>query len=86
MATDVLVKTNFFKKMGKNPVCETVVWPLADRVKNLLEKKWPGQSDSDMASGWLRVNLPLIAEKYTEDFLLNFHELSICGTFLCCTT
>ncbi len=33
MATDALVK-NDFKKNEKNPVCATVVWPLADRVKN----------------------------------------------------
>ncbi len=46
MATDVLVKNDFKKKMEKNPVCGTMVWPLADRVKNLLEKKWPGLSDS----------------------------------------
>ncbi len=32
--------------MEKPPVCATVVWQLADRVKNLLEKKWPGLSDS----------------------------------------
>ncbi len=29
------------KKTGKNPVCGTVVWPLADRVKNLIEKNDP---------------------------------------------
>ncbi len=40
--------------MKKNPVCETVVWPLADRVKNLIEKEWPGLSDSGMASGGLK--------------------------------
>ncbi len=38
MTTDVLVQ-NGFKKNEKNPVCETVVWPLANRVKNLIEKK-----------------------------------------------
>ncbi len=53
MATDILVK-NDFKKSEKNLVCETVVWPLADRVKNLIEKKWPGLSDSGMASGGLK--------------------------------
>ncbi len=60
MATDVLVKTDFLKKMEKNPVCGTVVWPLADQVKNLLEKKWPGLSDSDMAFGGLtpRISYP----------------------------
>ncbi len=26
-----------------NPVCETVVWPLEDRVKTLIEKKLPGR-------------------------------------------
>ncbi len=50
MATDVLVENDFLKKWKKN-VCETVVWLLADQVKNLIEKKWPGQSDSGMASG-----------------------------------
>ncbi len=52
MATDVLIKNDFLKKKKwKNPVCETVVWPLADRVKNLIEKKWSGLSDSGIASG-----------------------------------
>ncbi len=37
MATDVLVENDFFKKW-KNPVCESVVYPLADCVKNLIEK------------------------------------------------
>ncbi len=27
------------KKNEKNPVCETLVWSLADQVKNLIEKK-----------------------------------------------
>ncbi len=52
MATNILVE-NDFKKNFKNPVCETVVWPLADRVKNLIGKKWPGLSDSGVASGGL---------------------------------
>ncbi len=43
-----------FKKNEKNPVCETVVWSLADRVKNLIEKKLPGLSDIGMASGGLK--------------------------------
>ncbi len=38
MATDILVKNDFKKKNEKNLVCETVVWALADRVKNLIEK------------------------------------------------
>ncbi len=29
------------------------MWPLVDRVKNLIEKKWPGLSDSGMTSGGL---------------------------------
>ncbi len=41
------------KKNYKNTVCETVVWSLADWVKNLIEKKWPGLSDSDMLTGGL---------------------------------
>ncbi len=52
MATDVLVE-NDFKKKWKNPVCETAVWPLANRVESLIEKKWPGLLDSGMASGRL---------------------------------
>ncbi len=31
----------------------TVVWPLADLVKNLIGKEWPGLSDSGMASDGL---------------------------------
>ncbi len=48
-----LGRKRLFKKKWKNPVCETVVWPLADWVKNLIEKKWRGLSDSGMASGGL---------------------------------
>ncbi len=44
-------------------VCETEVWSLADRIKNLIEKKWPVLSDSGMASGGL--NLGLNAAKNT---------------------
>ncbi len=47
------VENVFEKKNEKNPVCETVVWSLADRVKNLNEKKWPSLSDSDMVTGGL---------------------------------
>ncbi len=43
------------KKNEKNPVCETVVWSLADRVKNLIEKTWPGLSDIDMVTGGLKM-------------------------------
>ncbi len=50
MATDVLVENDFLKKW-KNLVCETLVWALVNRVKNLIEKKWPDLSDSGMASG-----------------------------------
>ncbi len=39
--------------MKKKPVCETVIWSLADWVKNLIEKKWPGLSDSDMVTDGL---------------------------------
>ncbi len=53
VSTDILLKTTFKKKNEKNPACETVVWPLVDRVKNLIEKKWPGLSDNGMASGGL---------------------------------
>ncbi len=38
MATDILVE-NDFKKNKRNPVCETLVWPLVDWVKNLIGKK-----------------------------------------------
>ncbi len=30
-----------------------MVWSLADRVKNLIGKKWPGLLDSDMVTGGL---------------------------------
>ncbi len=33
------------------------MWPLADRVKNLIEKKWPGLSDSSMTYGVV-INFP----------------------------
>ncbi len=55
MATDVLVKNDFKKKKKKKPK-KTGLW---DRVKNLLEKKLPGLSDSGMASGGLRLNVIL---------------------------
>ncbi len=41
------------KKNEKNLVCETVVWSLVDQIKNLIEKKWPGLSKSDMVTGGL---------------------------------
>ncbi len=44
------VENVFEKKNEKNTVCETVVWSLADQVKNLIEKKWPCLSDSDMVT------------------------------------
>ncbi len=43
-------RSGFFK-----PGLETAVWSLADWVKNLIEKKWPGLSDSDMVTGRLRI-------------------------------
>ncbi len=49
-----MVENVFEKKEWKTLVCETVVWLLADRVKNLIEKKWPGLSDSDMVTGGLK--------------------------------
>ncbi len=30
-----------------------MVWSLAEWVKNLIEKKWPGLADSDMVTGGL---------------------------------
>ncbi len=30
---------DLMKKNEKNPVCETVIWPLAYRIENLIEKK-----------------------------------------------
>ncbi len=53
MATDILVQNDLEKKPEKNPFCGTMVWLLADRVKSLIEKKWPGLSNSHMASGGL---------------------------------
>ncbi len=40
-----------FEKKMKKTVFETVFWLLADQFKNLIEKKWPGLSDSDMVNG-----------------------------------
>ncbi len=33
-----------------------MVWSLADRIKNLIEKKGPGLSDSDMVTGGLKMS------------------------------
>ncbi len=51
------VENVFEKKKWKNWVCETVVWSLVDRVKNLIEKKWLRLSDSDMVTGKLTFHL-----------------------------
>ncbi len=51
------------KKNEKNPVCETAVWSLADRVENLI-KKWLGLSDSDMVTGGLSWNLKNLRKKF----------------------
>ncbi len=61
MVTDVQGQKCDWRKKEKNPVCETVVWSLADQVKNLIEKKWPGLWDSDMVTGGLSVNVSLSA-------------------------
>ncbi len=53
MAIDIFVKNDFKEKM-KKPGPWDRVWPLVDWVKNLIEKKWPGLSDSGMASGGLK--------------------------------
>ncbi len=45
---------NVLEKKWKNPPFETVIWSLADQVKNLIEKKWAGLSDSDMVNGGLK--------------------------------
>ncbi len=47
------LKNQMGEKWKKKPVCETVVWLQADWVKNLVEKKWPNLSDSDMVTGGL---------------------------------
>ncbi len=39
--------------MTKTRSVQTVVWSLVDWVKNLIEKKGPGLSDSDMVTGRL---------------------------------
>ncbi len=52
MATDILVQNDLGKKRKKT-ACETVVWPLVDRVKKVIEKKWPSLLDSHTASGGL---------------------------------
>ncbi len=49
-----------------------MVWPLADRIKNLIEKKWPGLSDSGMASGGLR----LLKYRFKNE-LKNFQEILV---------
>ncbi len=54
--------------MKKNPVYETVVRPLADRVKNLIEKKWPDLSDNGMASGGLKKKKKIISFKIFHNF------------------
>ncbi len=63
MATDVLVENDL--KKWKNPVCVTVVWSLADRIMNLIEKIWPGLLDSGMASGRL-TSILVINSNFTE--------------------
>ncbi len=41
MVTDILGRKCVWKKNEKKPVCEIVVWSLADRIKNLIEKNDP---------------------------------------------
>ncbi len=55
----------WLKKKWKNPDCETVVWSLADQIKNLIEKKWPRLSDSDIVNGGL--NLIAIEQRMAEN-------------------
>ncbi len=43
------------KENEKTPICETVVWSLADWVKKLIEKNWPTLLDSDMVTGGLYI-------------------------------
>ncbi len=77
MPTDVLVE-NDFKKNEKNLICETLVWPLAGRVKNLIEKKWPGLSHSGMTSGGLRIgNWPLIKSTQPSTIIFTNFAFSI---------
>ncbi len=69
MVTDIRDQKCVWKKNEKNPVCETVVWSLADRVNNLIEKKWPGLSDSDKVTGGLSISQCRV--------LLNFSKILI---------
>ncbi len=50
-------------------VCETVVWSLADWVKNLIEKKWPGLSDSDMVTSGLKDRITVQTAKIGQTML-----------------
>ncbi len=88
MATDVLVETDFKKKNGKNPVCETVVWSLVDCVKNLIEKKWLGLSDSDVASGGLSVEILSLQDRkiYWEGSNRCASDANLCISGLCCSS
>ncbi len=54
MSLTFRVENMFEKKNVRNPFCETVVWSLADRAKNLIEKKLSGLSDSGMVTSGLR--------------------------------
>ncbi len=60
MVTDVWGRKYVWKKKDKIPVCETVVWSLADRVENLIEKndpvcQWYGHwlVKKKKSAGWL---------------------------------
>ncbi len=54
-----------------------MVWSLADQVKNLIEKKWPGLSDSNVVSGGLKdLNLSILKESINvKTRRLNFTKL-----------
>ncbi len=71
------------KKKWKKTVCQTVVWSLlTDRVKNLIGKKWPGLSDSDMVTGGLKISSENAPRKRLLIIFLSRrkHHLIICAS------
>ncbi len=57
----------------KNLFFNTVVWSLVNRVKNLIEKKLAGLSDSDMVSGGLK----MLQKRYTRTVLTSGNTVGI---------
>ncbi len=72
MATDVLVKYDL-KKNLKTPVCETVVWPLANRVKNLIEKIMTRSVRQRYGLWWVN-NVTFFGQ-----LLFQYFSIEVCG-------